>query len=196
MADWLYISLIPVCLNSLLYHCEMQMAVMYQHKENRVEANRYQQLAAIRKTGIRKYCLSEKEGVFTDYQFIKQEHNPVISLAMIYPLFFELATQQEADKTAAVIEENFLKAGGLVTTLNTSGEQWDAPNGWAPLQWLAVMGLDKYQHTTLARIIAIRWLQVNETVYLSEHKMMEKYNVENPGIKGGGGNYENQDGFG
>ena len=35
-----------------------------------------------------------------------------------------------------------LQIGGMATTLVSSGQQWDQPNGWAPLQWIAaILGL-------------------------------------------------------
>ena len=90
----------------------------------------------------------------------------------------------------------FLKEGGLVTTLDHSGQQWDAPNGWAPLQWLAVNGLLNYGYVDEAKEIMTRWLTLNEKVYANTGKMMEKYNVEDLSLLSGGGEYPTQDGFG
>ena len=84
----------------------------------------------------------------------------------------------------------------MITTTETTNQQWDAPNGWAPLQWIAIMGLKNYHHTELAKEIAMRWLSVNENVYQDTGKMMEKYNVVSTDITAGGGEYEAQDGFG
>ena len=92
--------------------------------------------------------------------------------------------------------EKFLKDGGLVTTLEHSGQQWDAPNGWAPLQWIAVKGLLNYGYKEEAKEIMTRWLALNERVYKNTGKMMEKYNVEDLSLLSGGGEYETQDGFG
>jgi alpha,alpha-trehalase len=156
----------------------------------------YEKLAQNRKVAILKYCWAEEDKVFNDYNFVTKSANKVVSIATVYPLFFGLATQQQADQVAYTIETNFLKEGGVVTTLVTSGEQWDAPNGWAPMHWLAVIGLEKYGHIDLAKTIASRWLKTNESVFQTDHKMTEKYNVVDPSFPGGGGNYENQDGFG
>ena len=92
--------------------------------------------------------------------------------------------------------DNFLKDGGLVTTLKNSGQQWDAPNGWAPLQWMAVNGLLAYGYREEAKEIMRRWLALNEKVFKDTGKMMEKYNVEDLSLLSGGGEYETQDGFG
>ncbi len=84
----------------------------------------------------------------------------------------------------------------MVTTIYHTGQQWDAPNGWAPLQFLCVKGLMNYHYDSLAKSIAERWMMLNEKVFSSTEKMMEKYNVENTNIKSGGGEYPTQDGFG
>lgn len=90
-----------------------------------------------------------------------------------------------------------LKPGGLVTTTVNNGQQWDAPNGWAPLQWVAVQGFGYYGQDALARAIGTRFLANVEKLYQEEHKLVEKYVVEGDGLGGGGGGeYALQDGFG
>jgi alpha,alpha-trehalase len=83
-----------------------------------------------------------------------------------------------------------------VTTLAETGQQWDAPNGWAPLQWIGYSAAMRYGHQTLAKEIAQRWIRLNEKVFYSTGKMLEKYNVEDLDAEGGGGEYPVQDGFG
>jgi len=114
----------------------------------------------------------------------------------VFPLFVNLATQEQADKVADVLRKDFLQPGGLVTTLIENGQQWDAPNGWAPLQWVAIKGLRNYGHDDLADEIAKRWVELNEKVYAQSQKFVEKYNVESADGLGGGGEYVLQDGFG
>ena len=119
-----------------------------------------------------------------------------LTLAGAFPLFFRIANREQAEKVKEVLMEQFLKDGGLVTTLNHSGQQWDAPNGWAPLQYIAVQGLLQYGYKDEAKEIMTRWLALNEKVYKNTGKMMEKYNVEDLSLLSGGGEYETQDGFG
>ncbi len=89
-----------------------------------------------------------------------------------------------------------LKDGGFVTTLKNTGEQWDAPNGWAPLEWISIKGLEDYGEHALAEDAAKRWAALNIKVFHNTGKMMEKYNVVDANIEGGGGEYASQDGFG
>ncbi|HRD82696.1 MAG TPA: trehalase family glycosidase, partial [Saprospiraceae bacterium] len=83
-----------------------------------------------------------------------------------------------------------------VTTLTQTGQQWDAPNGWAPLQWITIQGLRQYGQTALADDIRNRWVALNEKVYRNTGKMVEKYNVMDMTLDAGGGEYPVQDGFG
>ena len=107
----------------------------------------------------------------------------------------EVHTAARAARISAALE-GLLKPGGLATTLQTSGQQWDAPNGWAPLQWVAVEGLDRYQQTALAQQIGSRFLQQVESLYRKENKLVEKYVLRPCTEHAGGGEYPLQDGFG
>jgi alpha,alpha-trehalase len=113
----------------------------------------------------------------------------------VFPLFAKIATSEQAAAVAKRIEQDFLKKGGLITTLEHNGQQWDAPNGWAPLQYVAIMGLREYGYDGLANEIRDRWLKLNDKVFAAKRKMVEKYDVESADI-GGGGEYPLQDGFG
>ena len=77
-----------------------------------------------------------------------------------------------------------------------TGQQWDWPNGWAPLQWVAIQGLREYGYHALADKIKKRWIATCSDVYAKQGKMVEKYNVVDPAELGGGGEYVLQDGFG
>ncbi|MFC7668149.1 trehalase family glycosidase [Hymenobacter humi] len=125
-----------------------------------------------------------------------RQRSTVRTLAGVYPLAFGLATPAQAKRVATNLKANFLKPGGLVTTLAKTGQQWDAPNGWAPLQYLAVEGLRRYQQPTLADTVAHRWVRLNRRVFNQTGKLLEKYDVVDPNRPAGGGEYPLQDGFG
>lgn len=189
-------DIIPVDLNCLLAHLERMIAKGYELKGKQDLAADYAQRADQRRQAILKYCWSEQEGFFLDYDFVKGQHTGVKSLAGMFPFFFQIGDVQMAKQASAVLEKEFLKAGGLMTTLVDTDQQWDAPNGWAPLQWIAYKGLKNYQLDPLANEIRDRWLRQNERVFEATGKMMEKYNVMDTTLIAGGGEYPNQDGFG
>jgi alpha,alpha-trehalase len=189
-------DIIPVDLNCLLYQHESTIAEAYRLIKNPLLARKFQTLADRRATAIQTYCWNDKEQFFVDYNFHHNKPTHRISLAAVFPLYARIATKQQADAVAARIAKDFLKPGGLVATLSETGQQWDAPNGWAPLHWIAIEGLRHYGHYDLANDIKRRWMKVNLKVYAEKHKLVEKYNVSSKDGLGGGGEYPLQDGFG
>ena len=189
-------DLVPVDLNCLLYYTEKTLVHTYRLQPDHVPVEVMKDLARLRKTAIQKHCWNEAEGYYFDYHSRESRHSREWTLAGVFPLFFHIAETEQAKKVAEHLEKKFLHPGGLVTTLTRSGQQWDAPNGWAPLQWMAIKGLRDYGYTQLADEIRQRWMALNEKTYVATGKMMEKYNVMDIDAKAGGGEYPNQDGFG
>ena len=189
-------NIIPVDLNCLLYHLEKTIAKAYALKNDDSKTNYFNLLAQKRKAAIQKYFWNEEFGFYFDYNFQEKEHTNIWSLAAVFPLFFKLSDTNQAISIKNRLEEKFLVPGGLLATTNFTKQQWDAPNGWAPLQYLAIEGLRNYEQHSLATTIKKRWLNLNEKVFKRENKILEKYHVININREGGGGEYPNQDGFG
>jgi alpha,alpha-trehalase len=189
-------DIIPVDLNCLLYALEINLAKAASLNKNTRAANQYLNKAAIRKKAILKYGWNNNVNFFTDFNFRSNRADTIITAAGFFPLFMKLATTDQAGKVVTKMKTTLLKDGGIVTTNNTTGQQWDAPNGWAPLQWIAVKGLENYNYKDPAEDIATRWIAINEKVFKSTGKMMEKYNVVDTHLEAGGGEYSGQDGFG
>ncbi|MDE3182318.1 MAG: alpha,alpha-trehalase TreA [Bacteroidota bacterium] len=189
-------EIIPVDLNCLLLNLEQTIAKAYQVSGEMATAEKYNSLAKQRKKNIDKYCWNEEQGFYFDFDQAENKQKEVFTLAAVFPLFFGIASHEQAAGVAKVLKKKFLSYGGLISTLETTNQQWDAPNGWAPLQWVAVQGLAKYGFPDLAIDIAKRWLAINKKVYEETGKMMEKYNVVATDLKAGGGEYPAQDGFG
>ncbi|RNI27139.1 alpha,alpha-trehalase TreF [Rufibacter immobilis] len=189
-------QLIPVDLNVLLYHTELTLADMAELRGDKAQERLYRKRAIERKKALITYCWNPKDQFFYDYDLKSQRTTDIPTLAAVAPLFFCMASKAQAKAVAQRLERDFLRQGGLVTTLTHSGQQWDAPNGWAPLQWMSIQGLRAYHQNALANTVAQRWVQQNTHVYQLSGKLTEKYNVEKAGTEGGGGEYPNQDGFG
>lgn len=189
-------NILPVDLNGLLHHLERTLALSYRLKGDSVQAGLMRDKAKLRLDAINRYCYDASEGWYYDYIVSEKRLSKVKTIAGMMPFFLKIAPVAYADRAAEVVEQDFLRPGGVVTTLKESGQQWDAPNGWAPLQWITIKGLDAYGKKTLAKEIVRRWIALNTKVYRSTGKLMEKYNVENLGLLAGGGEYPAQDGFG
>lgn len=189
-------DIVPVDLNCLLYELESAIAESYRLMKHVILARKFEKLASKRAAAINKYLWNDREKVYGDYNFHHFSMTHSVSLAMVYPLYSRIATQEQADFVARRLERDFLKPGGLVTSLVESGQQWDSPNGWAPLQWTAIVGLRHYGHHALADEIKQRWMTTINIVFERDRKLIEKYDVIHPGNHGGGGEYPLQDGFG
>ncbi len=187
---------IPVDLNCLLYLLEKRIASAAEMAGDKELNWKFDHLTQRRREAICRYCWHEGESFFVDYDWTLSRPSQAVTMAGCFPLFASIATPEEAALVAGRLESDFLFDGGLVATLQTTGQQWDAPNGWAPLQWIAVKGLENYGFHTLADTIRQRWLNLNRQVFHRTGKLMEKYNVVDPHIEAGGGEYPGQDGFG
>lgn len=191
------IALIPIDLNVLL--AEMERIIikgMKLEKEDSKEIIRMELFHKNRMEGIERYCWDEGKGIYLDYHIKFKEKVERPSLAMLYPLYSGMASPEQGARVLDYVEKNFLKPGGLVTTNFNTGQQWDAPNGWAPLQWIGFQAMLSYGRKDLAKTLAERWTKLNESVFDRTGKMMEKYNVEDLSLEAGGGEYPVQDGFG
>ena len=196
------IDLIPVDLNALLYNAERTIAALAAFRHRRdggaddAVARRFAQHADTRRLAILA-MYDSAQGFFFDRRWHSgQLVTDRPSLAAAAPLYFGIATDDQGKHVAARLERDFLKPGGFVTTGFASGQQWDAPNGWPPLEWLTIEGVRHYGRADLADQAASRWLALIGRTYRATGRMMEKYDVVNTNRKAGGGEYPTQDGFG
>ena len=193
-------DILPVDLNCLLYHLELTIAKAKIINGDQDGARIFRDKAKKRSELIDKYFWNKKMSYYTDYDFKTSARKNNITPAGLYPFCF---LKEHPDylsflgrKVAAVLKAKLLKDGGFVTTEYTTGEQWDAPNGWAPLEWMMIWGLDRCGQKNLAATAAKRWIRLNTRVYIQTGKLMEKYNVTDITKEAGGGEYGGQDGFG
>ena len=193
-------QLLPVDLNCLLYSAERTIAALRRFRArpgDREVADRFARAAEARRQALLTAAYDPSAGFFFDVRWrtgVRVTDRPTIAAAS--PLYFGLATPEQGRKVAAQLERLFLKPGGFVPTLISSGQQWDAPNGWAPLEWLAIEGVRRYGRADLADAARARWLALNRRTYRATGKMTEKYDVVNLQRRAGGGEYPTQDGFG
>jgi alpha,alpha-trehalase len=183
-------SIAPVDLNAFLYGLEVAIA-----ETQDADAGHFAVRAEARKSALLSHLWNAEAGCFCDFDLITQQRRSQPTAAALAPLMAGIATQAQADATARLVSEHLLAAGGLRTTLTTSGEQWDKPNGWAPLQWIGVAGLRRYGHSALARQLARNWVKTVDAVYARTGLLFEKYDIEACAI-GAGGEYAAQIGFG
>jgi alpha,alpha-trehalase len=193
-------ELAPIDLNSLLYHAERTIAALLRVRGrggDARKASQYAAMAAARRTALLAAAYDSASGFFYDVRWRSGDRvtgRPTLAASSV--LYFGLATPEQGRAVAAKLEREFAKPGGFVTTTVASGQQWDSPNGWAPLQWLSMEGARRYGRADLADAVRDRWLAVNRRTYQSTGKMTEKYDVMDLNRPAGGGEYPTQDGFG
>ncbi|SFU91241.1 alpha,alpha-trehalase [Halomonas korlensis] len=189
------VDILPVDLNTLLHHLEKTLAKAHQSNGNTEQAQSYRDRAQARYQAIQQIFWDGERGHFADYLWAEGTPTRSVNGAMVFPLYYGIATPHQAEQVARVLERDLLQPGGLAATNQESGQQWDAPNGWAPLQWIAISGLRDYVEHDLARTIAERWVTTNLQRYSLENKLLEKYDVYT-NQHASGGEYPAQDGFG
>jgi alpha,alpha-trehalase len=166
----------PVCLNSLLYLMETQIGEIYGLLNRGAEAAVWKQRAQERAMRINRLMWDSGSGLYCDYNYIhgRVRHYPF--LTAFYPLWTGIASPQQAARVTQNLPL-FERTGGLQTSGFRSGDQWDAPFGWAPLQWIAVQGLRRYGYRADADRISKRFLALMQQEYLRHGNLEEKYDV-------------------
>jgi alpha,alpha-trehalase len=147
-------EIVPVDLNSLLFHLETTIARASRAAGERSVARDFARKAERRKQAINALLWDERQGWYADRDLERGTPRPALTAAALFPLWLQVASPAQAKRTAQAVEVQLVREGGLLTTTENTGQQWDAPNGWAPLQWVAVDGLQRYQQDALARQIA------------------------------------------
>ena len=166
----------PVCLNSLLYKTEKDLEEISKLLGKTAEAGQWKQRAEQRKQQIEKYLWDAQRGLFFDYDLRTGARSTYEYVTTFYPLWAGLASPQQAQAVARNVKI-FEQPGGLATSPNDTGMQWDYPYGWAPLQSLAVEGLRRYGYTADADRISYEFLSSVAENFRREGTIREKYDV-------------------
>ncbi len=167
----------PVCLNSLLYLMESQTADLLAEIPSRAnEAQEWRNRAQARAARVNGLMWNEGDGLYEDYDFVHRKTRHYPFLTTFYPLWAGIATAEQAARVARNLPQ-FERAGGLQTSIYDSGDQWDAPFGWAPLELIAVEGLRRYGYQVEADRISKNFLSMVAEQYRVHGTILEKYDV-------------------
>ena len=166
----------PVCLNSLLFKYEQDLAHFATLLGRADEATQWKAVAEARRKAINQYLWNEQAGFFFDYNTATRQQSTYMYLSAYYPLWAGLATAAQANALQGHLAE-FEHDGGLAMSTKASGTQWDLPFGWAPTNWLAAEGLDRYGFHDEARRIAREFSATVLDNFGRDGTIREKYNV-------------------
>jgi alpha,alpha-trehalase len=194
----------PVDLNSLLYKYEQDFAEYYAKKNDLKNSEFWLYQAKIRAEQVDSLLWGRNRKFYFDYNFEEQRRGLTYSLAGFYPMWAKMISEQKARELVKNLSK-FERDGGLTTTTRSLVDisifgsvktQWAYPNGWAPLQWIVIEGLNNYGYYEDAKRIATKWLKNNTDWYTQHSEFLEKYNVVNPNKEPKEGVYPSQTGFG
>ena len=187
----------PVCLNSLLYRYERDLAHFAHLLGLPQDAHRWDRRANARAAAIQRYLWQPKAGVFADYDFVRGKSSTYAFITSLYPLWAGVATREQASAIEARLNL-FERPGGLSMSDTNTGLQWDEPYGWAPTNWIAVAGLDAMGFHADAQRIARHFDSTVDMGFASDGTIREKYNVVagNAQVTVSAGYSENVIGFG
>ncbi len=198
------LNYLPCDLNALLYKYESDFARAARILDDKAEVKKWEDAAAARKRTMNELMWDHGRGLFYDYNYVKERRGNVSSLAAYYSMWAGMADGQQAQALVKALRR-FEQKGGLATTDSlplgqyvpgSLPTQWAYPNGWAPLQYLAIKALQRYGYHEDARRIAMKWLR-NNLEWFNEHgEFLEKYNVVSPEKPPARGVYPSQTGFG
>ena len=127
---------------------------------------------------INKYLWNEERGLFMDYDYVNKKFSPVASLITFQPLFYKLASKEQAARVVANLK--LFEYEWSVTVCENSHQktiyQWDFPAVWAPIFTLALGGLDNYGYTEDARRISYKYLDLITKNFLEPKPALVKKN--------------------
>ncbi|XP_072094258.1 trehalase isoform X2 [Mobula birostris] len=198
-------QIIPVDLNSILCRNERILALFHEKLGNFSKAQFYKEAMNKRIDAVREVFWDNKQGIWFDYNLMRSRSNAAFYASNLAPLWAKCILEQVPGQTAEMVVRYLEKhhlleyRNGIPTSLVPSGEQWDYPNAWPPLQQIIIEGLAKSKSERGQRIAfqqARRWIQSNWRLYKKHQAMYEKYDVNSDSQPGGGGEYDVQVGFG
>ena len=166
----------PVCLNSLLYKYERDMAHFATLLGRSAEVAQWNRRATARRTAINKFLWNPATRMFYDYNFTTHQQSTYNYITAFYPLWAKLASPQQAAETEHHLSL-FEHDGGVAMSDYDSGTQWDLPFGWAPTSWLAIKGLDQNGFTGDAGRLSGKFSQTILQNFQHDGTIREKYNV-------------------
>jgi alpha,alpha-trehalase len=170
------IHYVPVCLNSLLYQMELDAAEITDMLGDTVAAETWRARAAARKDRVNQLMWDDGAGLYFDYNFETRRRRVYEFATTFYPLWVGIAGKDQAARVRANLSK-FEAPGGILTSTQVTGNQWDAPFGWAPLQMIAVNALRRYGYDEDADRLAGKFISLVAKELQEHGTIVEKYDV-------------------
>uniref|UniRef100_A0A8C6S4N1 Trehalase n=1 Tax=Neogobius melanostomus TaxID=47308 RepID=A0A8C6S4N1_9GOBI len=192
-------QIVPTDLNALLCRTEKTLAAFHQTMGNNASAEQYERAAERRLRAIDAVLWNDQQGAWFDYNLLSGRKHLDFYPSNLAPLWAQCYSHDPVCVFALQGSGALQFPNGVPTSLKESGQQWDYPNAWPPLQHMLIEGLSKVPSEDAKQIaedLAQKWIRSNWKAYIAHEAMFEKYDVNGDGKPGGGGEYEVQLGFG
>ncbi len=163
-------SIVPVDLNSILYFNEITIGEFYKRNGNFSTARMWAERAKNRSDAMTAFMWNEQHYSYFDYNLTSSGQNiyseaentstplstqgapdgqqVVFQASQFYPFWTGAAPASIKNNPTAMrkvyarVEEQLqINGGGIETTNLKTGQQWDEPNAWPPLQYIIMNGL-------------------------------------------------------
>ncbi|RYD31928.1 MAG: alpha,alpha-trehalase [Verrucomicrobiaceae bacterium] len=167
---------LPVCLNTLLWRMEMDIAAIRKITGATATRSVWLERAAQRREHMDRLLWDEAAGLYFDHSMTAGQRSGFVFATAFWPLWAGLASREQAVKVAANLSL-FETPGGIRTGPLETGCQWDGPFGWAPLTLMAVQGLNRYGFRGEARRIAAGFVRMVESEFSRTGWIYEKYDT-------------------
>ncbi|XP_048777077.2 trehalase-like isoform X2 [Ostrea edulis] len=197
-------NILPVDLNSILCMSEHILSEFFNLTGNEEKSKEYASKRLKREQAMDALLWNSNRGIWQDLNIAKKSHRDYFYASNLFPLFASCVsgdTPQKEDSVLRYLQTSGVLHydGGFPTSLDTTGQQWDFPNGWPPLQHVAIWGMHQSQNKEMKKeafYLAKKWINNNWIAWNRSRNMYEKYSTIKPGKGGGGGEYKVQEGFG
>jgi len=205
LTDINVLNIVPVDLNAFLCAAFGELSRFYKLVGNNLKAAEYAKKEQQWKDAIKHIFYDETEGIWKDWDLERSIHREGFYPSNFAPLWTKsydpLSRDAYGSRAADYFNANKINdyAGGIPTSTILSGQQWDLPNAWPPLQEIIILGME-YTGNKKAKIISDLWAKRTIRAFMTgmnnTNEMFEKYDAINVGQFGGGGEYTVQSGFG
>nr|ARD05073.1 trehalase 1A [Antheraea pernyi] len=198
-------NIIPVDLNAIFFNALNNVAKFHSLLKDPRKAAHWASVAEQWRSNIESVLWNEDDGIWYDYDIINESHRKYFYTSNFAPLWMGAVEQRFLKKHAPRVLDYLYNTevldypGGIPTSLNNTGEQWDLPNVWPPEVSIvigALEALDTEESKRLAKDVASHWVRVCYKGFSDTKQMFEKYDALVAGKYGGGGEYTVQEGFG
>lgn len=176
-------SIIPVDLNSIIYWNAIILSEFNELLNDDKKTEYYRGIASQWQEAVENILWHDDVGAWLDYDLINNKRRDYFYTTNIAPLWTGCYDQHKKEFIVRHVMDYLKKnkitehLGGVPTSYEHTGEQWDFPNAWPPLQHMMIVGLnetgDVYAQA-LAFEMTQMWMRSNYKAHEETGAMFEK----------------------